>query len=171
MPTESKYPDAIYSSANYTAPSVLVIDDDPDSPDGLWLTWDTDGDTLLAVDFPTPTGNPRVGAGLQQFRVWVRKTGSGGNTTTGEIRLQENGTDKGQLWTGTITNTTGELVTGNWNASSLGTANGSLVQCVFNQLSGGTGVLNRRGIEVGAVEWVVDYVAAGNRRRRVIIGS
>lgn len=161
MPTERRAPDAVLDSSNYTTLNLADIDEDPDSPDGAWGTWDGNGDTICRVSFPTPSGNPTTGAGLQEFRVLIRKTASGGFDTPWSLELWENGVLVSVLATGTTTSLTGEVVSGTWNATSLGTADGSLVECYLAQTSGGAGTpASRRGVEVGAVEWNVTYDAA-----------
>lgn len=75
-------PDAILELTNLTPNTVAYIQDDPDSPDGNWLTYVTNNvDTVCRVSFPTPTGNPTVGADLQNFRVLVRKNPGTGTPT------------------------------------------------------------------------------------------
>lgn len=69
--TERQPPDTIATQTNLTG-SVADIDEDPDSPDGNWLT--ASGSSTLRVTFPTPTGAPETGAGKQNFRAWVRRT-------------------------------------------------------------------------------------------------
>lgn len=161
MATEALAPDAINDSTNLTG-SVTDIDDDPDSPDGSWLTATSAGAaTSCRVGFPTPSGVPNTGAGLQQFRLWLRKHASGGNNPGCQIRLQEGTTVLSTLASITITSNTGELFTANWDASLLGTADGSACEVRVIQLSGHTGGGSARSMEYGAVEWIVDYTAAG----------
>jgi hypothetical protein len=147
-------PDTLADSLNYSAGAVTDIDEDPDAPDGNWLTWDGNGNTSCRVTFPTPAAAPTVGAGLQEFRVLIRKAGgAGGPDPAWSLALWENGSEVAVLATGTATDALGaHVVRGVWNASSLGTADGSLVECRLQQTSGGTGG-TRRGVEVGAVEW------------------
>lgn len=227
--TDTLAPDSIAVQTNLTG-SVTDIDDDPDNPDANWL--DATGSSTLRVTFPTPSGNPKTGAGLQEFRVLMRKsatgpsgTGSedvlpnglggsdsnltgtaatidddpaapggdwrtassnnsdsvchalfatptGGNpsgTQTFEIyaRLTANGTacsysvdlyEGGTLVTnvgsGTLSSTTGQYISHTWNASSLGTADGSAVECVFTVTKSGGSPTNRTTGEVDAVRWV-----------------
>lgn len=72
--TERAAPDTIAVQTNLTG-SVTDIDDDPDTPDGNWLT--ASGSSTLRVTFPTPTGDPTTGAGVQNFRVLLRKNATG----------------------------------------------------------------------------------------------
>lgn len=158
MAAERIAPDAVLESTNYS-PAIPIgdIDEDPDSPDGAWGAWDGNGNTICRTSFPTPTGgNPTGGAGLQEFRVQIRKTSSGGNGADWSLQLYENGVIVGAaLATGTTTALDpGEVVSGTWDAADLGTADGSLVECRLEQTAGGTGSPSgRRGIEVGALEW------------------
>lgn len=140
MPSESLAPDAIISSTNLSG-AVTDIDDDPDSPDGAWLTATSAVTaTDLRISFPTPTGNPTTGADLQAFRALLRKT-AGTPTPTIDMELYETGGGSAlaTLLDGTsITSTTGEVVEGTWNASLLGTPSGSAVQCRIVSTPGST---------------------------------
>jgi hypothetical protein len=155
MASERQPPDAILASTNLSG-SVSDIDDDPDSPDSNWLTATVDGnDTMVRVSFPTPTGDPTTGAGLQEFRFQVRNTNNpGGNDPSYSIHLYENGSDLGEIASGTVVSSTGEVLSAIWDASSLGTADGSLVEAYIY----GT-VDKKDSMEVGAVEWNVEYSA------------
>jgi hypothetical protein len=158
MAVERIAPDALLEQVNLTG-SLTDIDEDPDSPDGLWLEEVDDGeDTICRTSFGTPSGNPEVGADLQDFRLWVRRsTTAGGNDPTLDVGLYENGVLVSWLQTGiSITSTTGQLVSVTWNASLLGTPDGSLVELrAIGQRSGGSPG-SRRTVEFGAVEWDCD---------------
>ena len=171
MATERQAPDTLADQANQTG-AVTDIDDDPDSPDGLWLAWDGNGNTICRVTFPTPTGNPTTGVDLQEFRVLIREDTAGSNSTAWSLELWENGVIVGTaLNTGIDPAEGGVVVSGLWNAVDLATADGSLVECRLIQTSGGTGSpTTRKGIEVGAVEWNVDFVAGGGAdvRRHIV---
>jgi len=162
MASETLIPDTLAVGTNSTSPVVTDIDDDPDSPDGLWLVWDGNGNTITRVTFPTPTDNPTVGVDLQEFRVLIREDTAGTNSTSWSLELWENGTLVSALNTGIDPAEGGVVVSGTWNASSLGTADGSLVECHLDQVSGGTGGPSaRKGIEVGAMEWNAEVGTAG----------
>ena len=77
MPTERKSPDVLIIQTGLTG-VVADIQDDPDSPDSNWLTTNAPN-SVMRVSFPTPTGNPTTGAGLQGIKVWLRKDASGGD--------------------------------------------------------------------------------------------
>lgn len=154
MAQEREAPDAILEIANLQG-SVTDIQDDPDSPDGNWLTAIANNvDSIVRVSFPTPSGNPKVGANLQEFRALVRKYGGTG-TPTARIELYENGV---LLRAGADINITGPTVIAFlWNANEIGTPDGSLVECrVFGDSVGGAPAV-RATIEVGAVEWNCEY--------------
>ena len=157
MSTERQAPDTIALGTNYTSPVVTDIDDDPDSPDANWLVWDGNGNTACRVTFPTPSGNP---SGTQTFRVQIRNDAAGSNITDWSLELWENGVQVSVLATGS--DPAGVVVEGTWDAASLGTADGSLVECALIQKKGGGGnASKRKGIEVGAIEWNVEYAEAG----------
>jgi hypothetical protein len=156
--TERQSPDAILAITKLTPNDVTYIQDDPDTPDANWLvaTANTQ-ETNVRVSFPTPTGNPTVGADLQEFRALVRRYSQ---TQTGvpqaRIELWENGAliragADVDVPLGTF------IVSFTWNANEIGTANGSLVECkvVGTKATGASGVRNT--VDVGAVEWNVDY--------------
>jgi len=151
-------PDAILELINLTG-TVIEIQDDPDSPDGNWLdAVSNNADSVCRTSFPNPTGNPTVGAGLQEFRALVRKY-NGTGTPTARIELYENGS---LIRAGNENNVTGNLVISfTWNANEIATADGSLVECrVYGTKTGGS-LSVRATVEVGAIEWNCEYAAAG----------
>jgi hypothetical protein len=161
---ESLYPDAIISQTGSTG-AYTDIDDDPDNPDGLWLTTTAQNGTLR-VSFPTPSANLRTGAGLQQFRVYVRKVdntdtpASGGGDPTLKISVRETGggSDLAAGSTGIISSTTGFVATFDWNASVLASIDGSGVECYCVTTGDGVGETDERRVQIGAVEWVAATV-------------
>lgn len=175
MATQTLLPNGIQSSANYTTLNLGDIDEDPASPDGVFGTWDGNGNTSCVVDFPTPSGNLTEGAGLQTFRVQIRRDpGTGSNSVDWSLELWVNGVLSSVLNTGTTTST-GEVVTGTWNATGTDLS-GITIQCAMVQSNGGTGgPTSRRGLEVGAFAWDVVYNVGGSvpcimhsyRQRRV----
>jgi hypothetical protein len=82
MPTERQSPDALLVQTGLVG-AVTAIQDDPDSPDANWLTASPTNNnaTVCSVSFPTPSGTLTAGAGLQEFRVWLRKTNHSTNPT------------------------------------------------------------------------------------------
>ncbi len=169
MATEDLLADALVSDVNYEAGAVLAdFNDDPDAdldstPD--YGDWDANGNTIVILGFPTPTGNPRAGAGLQTFRCAARKADStGANDVVWVMDVYE----AGVLFIASIASgtwadsTTKTIVSGTWDATGLADASGADVEIRIVQTSGGTGqAANRRAVEVGGVEWNVDYTEGG----------
>lgn len=163
MATERQSLDAIVGTPVGwgTTPTVALLDDDPDSASGDWATWDGSTNTMtLTVGFPTPTGNPTTGAGVQEFRIRIRKSSSGSGTGTYTAELREGGsaTTLETLASGVSESTLdpGEVVSLTWDASNLGTADGSAVE-LYLQFDSGGGGPNERNIDIDAIEWNVDY--------------
>jgi RHS repeat-associated protein len=152
--------DVVVSSTNLTGATVANLDDDPDSPDANWATATSVADTSLRAGFPTPPGDPTQGPDLQEFRVLLRKDAAGGNDPTYDLELWESG-GGALLWplaSGvTLSSDTGEVVSATWDASLLGTADGSAVELVIVGNRSGGSPSSRRTVEVGAVEWNVDF--------------
>lgn len=165
MTTERLAPDAIVELLEMSG--VLGdIQDDPDSPDGNWLIASGNNvNTALRASFPSPTGNPAVGADLQEFRALVRQYDEGqGGTPDARVELWEDG---GLIRAGPDTPVPdgGIVISLTWNANELGTPAGSLVECrVVGTKSGGSPG-NRNSVEVGAVEWNADVSAT------VVVGA
>jgi len=77
MATERQGPDVLLLQTNLSG-VIADIQDDPDDPDANWLTYIANNvDTVCHVSFPAPTGNPTVGADLQEFKIWVRQQPDG----------------------------------------------------------------------------------------------
>lgn len=156
MSQEREAPDVILELTNLTG-VVSEIQDDPDSPDANWLDAASNNvDSICRVSFPTPSGNPTVGAGLQEFRALVRKFGGTG-TPTAYIALYENGV---LVRAGSVVNVTGPLVISfPWNANEISNADGSLVECrIYGTKTGGAPAV-RATVEVGAIEWNCEWSA------------
>jgi hypothetical protein len=164
MATETKVPDGLLDQTNLNG-AVGDIDEDPDSPDGNWLTAQSNNaDSICIVSFGTPSGDPTVGADLQEFRAWVRVTANA-STTSWAIYLRENGSRINggtAIASGSTASTTGVIISATWNANLLGTADGSLVECEIYFTKTGGSPTNRTTGEVGAVEWNVDYTVGGS---------
>ena len=171
MATERESPDGLLQQDNLSG-SLSDIQDDPDFPDGNWLTYITNNvDTVCRVSFPTPTGNPTGGADLQQFKIWVRRKPGTGIPQV-QMNLYENGIDKGIILALTNVNSaTGELFSATWNANLLGTADGSLVECrIFGDAVGGAPAA-RCTVEIGAVEWNVTYTLPSAKVTQYLAGK
>ncbi len=147
-------PDAIITQTNLNG-AVTDIDDDPDSPDGSWLTASANQqNSILQVSFPTPANTLTTGAGLQEFRIQIRAANSGGSNVPWVMHLYEGGTDLGQIASGTMGGSeTGAVVAGTWNASSLTAQSGANVEAYILFTGQGGSPANRNTGEVGAVEW------------------
>ena len=158
--TERQSPDVLIVQTNLSG-TVSAIQDDPDGPDGSWLTALVNVATTVRVSFPTPTSDPTTGAGVQEFRILFRKTATNNGKTddTYTIHLYENGVQKqATIASGGNVPTTGVVVSATWDASNLATSDGSLVELYVTTTPEASGSPGGRGsIEVGAVEWNVDY--------------
>lgn len=160
MAAETLRPDAQLSCNNLVTCDVLEHDDDPDS---VSTTIDATGNnvnTEYGINFPTPTGDPNVGADLQEFRAGVIEFDSGqAGTPKAKIELWENGS---LVRAGTDTNVSVYAVLAfTWNANELATADGSLVQMkVIGSKSGGS-PSSRNTIRIGHMEWNADVAAGG----------
>jgi hypothetical protein len=145
--------DTVVSSSNLTGATVANLQDDPDSPDANWATAMAVNNTTLRVGFPTPSGPPQTGAGLQEFRVQLRKNATGGTAPTYDLELWETGGGSrlALLVSGvSLPSDTPVVVAATWNASLLTAADGSKVELkIVGHKSGGTA----RTVEIGAVEW------------------
>lgn len=156
---ETLAPDVLLTQTNLSG-VIGDIDEDPDSPGADWLTYVANNvDTVCRVSFPTPTGNPTQGVDLQEFKIWVRKQ-NGTGTPTVSISLYENGVSVAEILAATnVTNSSGELFSATWNSNLLGTADGSVVECYIYGTATGGAPASRCTVEVGAVEWNVEYSA------------
>jgi len=162
MASETLSPDA-HAPTTMGACALSTITSDPDSGDGNWCLAsgnNTSGNVLC--DFATPTGNPSVGADLQEFRAEVRQfdTGQSGNPDA-RIELWENGSLVRAGGDVSITGS-GQVIAFTWNANELATADGSLVQAqlVLTKSGGSPGARNT--VDLGGVEWNVEFTSATN---------
>ena len=139
------------------------VDDDPDSPDSLWLLASGNNvDTDVRGSFSTPTGNPTIGADLQEFRALVRQYDEGqAGTPNSRIELWENGILI-RAGSNTLISTGGIVLSFTWNANELSTSDGSLVECKVVGVKTGGAPSTRNTVEVGAIEWNVDYSVEGD---------
>ncbi len=144
MSTETLAPDgSVFTVTNLSAEGYTQVDEPVSSPEGNWLTLGDDGnDCILRASFPTPTGPPNTGAGLQKFRVYVRVgTEAGGNTPTLDLAVRETGgsADLAVQTAISVTSYTGEVLEFTWDATVLGTSDGSAVELyAIGQRSGGS---------------------------------
>lgn len=155
MANERKSPDALLVQTNLVG-TVARIVDDPNDADALWLTaTDVAENSVCRVSFQTPTGNPTAGPGFQEFKILARLTATA-TPCAYSVDLYEDGVLVSTIDTGTITSATGQLITATWDASLLGTADGSDVeaQITVESATDTTG-------EIGAIEWNITYTPAG----------
>lgn len=165
MATERQAPNELVVSFGLTG-GLADIDEDPDSPDANWMVATGNNvNTEVQVGFPTPTGNPTVGADLQEFKAWVRQydeTQSG--TPNVHLELWESGALIRQGPDEAVP-PGGKLISLTWNANELGTPDGSIVECrIVGTKSGGLPEA-RNTVDMGAVEWNVTYDAGGDECR------
>ena len=160
MATETLRPNGELSDSGLVANSETDHDEDPDSVSVTIAATGNNTNTEWGGDFPTPTGNPTVGADLQEFRAGVEEFDSGQTgIPQARIELWENGT---LVRAGTNTNVEAYAVLSfTWNASEIATADGSLVQCkvIGTKTGGAPGARNT--VNIGHIEWNVDYTEAG----------
>lgn len=146
---EQIFPDALTTQTNFTG-TVADIDEDPDSPDANWLIAASNNVATTAhVTFPTPTDPLVSGAGLQEFRVWVRKF-NGTGTPTATIRLYDNGSLISSSAALNVTSLTGEILSYTWDASG---RNAATIECRVDGNQTGGSPATRATVEVGAIEW------------------
>lgn len=158
MATGRVVPDAELSDVNLVASIIIDHDGDPDSDSSVTAATGNNVSTEYGVDFPTPDGNPTVGAGLQEFRAGVLEFDSGQTgTPQARIELWENGS---LVRAGTDTNVTVyQILSLPWNANELATPDGSLVQMkVIGTATGGSPTV-RNTINIGQFEWNADWVS------------
>lgn len=150
-------PSSISASTNLSG-AVSAVQDDPDSPDGSWITAVS---TTVLAEIKVAMGDPsrvlRAGVGLQEIRTLVRRNGGAGGTPSYQVSLWNAGVALFVFPVVTIAaNTTGEVVQSFlWDASDGGggVLSGTAVEVRIAQQSlGGTGG-NRASLDVGAIEW------------------
>jgi hypothetical protein len=164
MATETIQVDGVLAETNMTdhAGGALTTADIAEAQSNNSVYHKGVADGFVRYSYPTPSGNPTVGAGLQTFRMVARKDATGGNTVTVQVFVYENGSQVADLGTFAITSTTNATFTKTWNANVLGTADGSLVEIFLDQTDGGVGnPNNRRYPWYDLVEWTVDYTVGG----------
>ncbi len=158
--TERQSPDGVVFALIELTGAYTDVDDDPDSPDGNWLlATNNKVDTTVRASFPTPTGNPTIGANLQEFRVLFRQYDEAQTgTPTARIELWETGGVVALAISSEISLPVGGVVVSlTWDATLLGTADGSAVEVYAFGFKTGGGPGTRNSVEVGAIEWNVDY--------------
>jgi len=116
----------------------------------------------LELSFATPPPDLNTGAGLQAFNCKVRRTDNSTRQVTFTMYLLESGTRlNGGASIGTHTTTTNaeENFDVTWDATLLGTSDGSLVEIeIVAPRTGGPGAQRNAG-EFQYIEWEADYTA------------
>ena len=151
---ETLVPDSITSNNSFSC-VVTDLDEDPDSPDGLWCTTSCNTEKTVRTSFPTPADTPTTGVDLQEMRAVWRKNDCGGSQEAIMDTWVYDGSTVDSSATGNCTNTTSEILTNLWDASILVNADGSTVEAELHQARGGGSPATRNVCEVGAVEWNV----------------
>ena len=98
MANEALAPDGIVFSLTGLTGAVTDVDEPSGSPDGLFLLTSA-SNSITRASYPTPTGNPNAGAGLQNFKVWVRKDASGGGDPLIDIQVSRLSTYENRQYT------------------------------------------------------------------------
>ena len=157
MATETLSPDSLLLQVNLSG-TVSDIQDDPDSPDGNWLTAGSHTvSTICHVSFPTPSGDLTTGAGVQEFRVLWRTSSTGDTPDQIQIHLFEGGTSV-TLNLVNVPNPAGQPVySATWNAADLSNIDGSGVECYVLTTADTSPPPQVATGEIGAIEWNVVY--------------
>ncbi|MGM0629034.1 MAG: hypothetical protein ACQESA_01265, partial [Patescibacteria group bacterium] len=153
--SEELEPDSVLEITNLSPNDISVLQDDPDDPQNNdWLNADShDDDTLLRVSFSDPLNSLVEGNDLQEFRVLIRSTNNGSEDPEVSLYLYENGTQLKLLTTETATSTSGQVISGSWNATELTDSTGSDVELRVVGSSTNNQLGDRDTIEVGAIKW------------------
>jgi hypothetical protein len=146
------FPDAMTSESGFS-PAATVANFQAGGT--LATASSNDVATSCHVTMPTPEMNPTVGADLQSVDVNVGQfdTGQTG-TPTVRIEVWENGGGSALATSSEINVTTAdETANFTWNASVLGTADGSVLEIkVFGTQSGGAPSA-KNSVNIGAIKW------------------
>lgn len=171
--TADVIPDATASVSNSdctTGNAHTTMDDDPDSPGGDWCNATADDtDHTIRVNMATPLGNPVGTTDAQTFKIYVRKSATGGGDPDVELDLYCNGSLVEAGTAQAVTSTTGQLITElvTFNSGSCA-IDGSDVEILITCSRSGGAPSSRRSCDFDAVEWVSDYSEAGAKRAVII---
>ena len=158
MALETLLPDSLLLTDNLTG-GLSAIDTD----DTTWLVaTSNNANSVVAVSFPTPTGSPTTGAGLQGCTLKYRVTVNASSITF-DAYLRENGTRLNggaaiDTWTSASTTEVTRQIS--WDASLLGTADGSLVELEVVAVKSGGAPAARTTGEFQFIDWDVDAESA-----------
>lgn len=155
--TETLAPDGVTFTLTSLTGAYTDVDESPDTPDGTTLAATSLGvNTSVLASFPTPSGNPTVGAG-QVLRAFVKQADEGQTgIPQARIDLYENGVELAQ---GTLINVPngGTIISLTWNASLLSNADGSGVEAYVYGAKASGGPTVKNSVDVDAIEWNVTY--------------
>ena len=130
-----------------------TMDDDPASPGGDWCNATTNADTLIKIQFASPSGDLSTSADAQRFDLYVRKdsaTAPGTGTPTVALNAYDGAVlEDADEAAGTITSDTGELYQETWTSS---TTDGSGIEVEIDCQEAGGGP-NQRSCDFDAVRW------------------
>lgn len=153
VPSTGRFaPEAILVMSGATG-DISMVQDDPDSPDANWMGSGV-VDSIVRTSLPTPAKILKAGAGLQNFRVLVRKNQSTTTTGTLHIALYENGVQKATASYSIATGNTPTVHQFSWDASLLADRSGKDAEIYVRGVgvySGGGA--SRFGVQYGAMEW------------------
>lgn len=169
MATETKAPDSLLTQTNLSGALSDVL-----TQDGNWLTASSNNsNSVMAVSFPSPTGNPNTGTDVQNFSLEYRVTANGSSVDFNAY-LRENGTRINggtaiDTWSSTSTTAVTREIP--WDATLLGTADGSLVELEVVAVKSGGSPANRTTGEFGFVDWDVDYAVGATTYDQAVSGT
>jgi hypothetical protein len=144
-----------------------TMDDDPQSPGGDWCNATTNADTLITIQFATPSTDISTGTDAQTFELYVRKdtvSAPGSGTPTAKMDAYD---DTSLIEAGAAQNVTsdsGELLTETWTSN---TVDGSGIEVEIDCQEAGGGP-NQRSCDFDAVRW---DAALSTGERMMIIGQ
>lgn len=172
MPNEVLYPTTTLAADANLSGNHATVAEDADTPLGTWRTaTSNNANSVSNHGFNMPTGTPTTGAGLQNFKIYARLTVNA-TACTYNVYLAESGTrvnGGAAIATGSLTSTTGQLITASWNASLLGTSDGSNVEIEFEVVKSGGAPGDRTTGEVDAIEWNVVYNTPATFKPKVVM--
>jgi len=170
--TERQTPDSILSQSGFGSCVIGDLTSDPDAGDANWcVASGNNTHTDVRTSFPTPTGNPTVGADLQEFKAEVRQFDGGqSGTPDARIELWENGVLVRAGIDVAVTSSVSQIITFTWNANELATADGSLVECKVVGTKSGGSPSARNTVDVGGIEWNVTFDTGGTTFEQSVAG-
>ena len=152
MGTETLRPNSEVQDSNLVANDETDHDEDPDVSTDTVNATGNDVQTKWSGGFPTPTGSPKVGADLQEFRAGVEPFDLGQTgTPTARISLLEGGF---LVRAGPFVDVTEYTVLSlTWDAAEIQVPDGSLVQMQVIAVQSGGGASEKNSVNIGHMEW------------------